>query len=159
MTTLLRHSQAKNVLELGGFTGYSASWLMGGGRHVTVIEKDREHVTRIAALNLQDVRVIHSTALDYLTTCTQKYDLVFLDANKSGYRDCLDIILTNEILTPHGLLVADNVLFRGDVTTPSTKTAHHMHDFNVHTSQDKRIHAVILPVFDGLALIQYSSNV
>ncbi|KAJ1727089.1 hypothetical protein LPJ61_004768 [Coemansia biformis] len=106
-----------------------------------------------------------------------KLDLVFIDANKSAYQRHYDLILDRDILHDHGQIIVDNVLFHGKVHTqdqPSGPTAAldsparpasaagtrqsriaaKLYEFNQHVASDPRTSQVILPVFDGLMLIQ-----
>jgi caffeoyl-CoA O-methyltransferase len=86
----------------------------------------------------------------------QQFDLVFIDADKTGYRDYYEAAL--ELLAPHGLIVVDNTLWSGRVLAerdpePSESTLA-LREFNDHVAGDSRVIATILTVRDGVTLIR-----
>lgn len=101
------------------------------------------------------------------------YDIVFLDADKTGYSTYLSIILArsqpgdkSRLLRPGGLIVADNVLRRGHVADPA-RTDREFEDqnvwnlhldavrkFNDQVASEKRLEAFMVPLWDGLSLIR-----
>jgi predicted O-methyltransferase YrrM len=117
---LVRVIQGRNVLELGAAGGYSAIFLgeacrENGGRLVT-LEWDPRMAAR-AKVNLQqaglsllvDVRV--GSALELMESMEGPYDLVFMDLDKEYYLPALSSC--QRLLRPGGLLIVDNVGFRG----------------------------------------------
>ena len=81
-------------------------------------------------------------------------DLAFIDADKTAYRDYYDELLPR--LTERGVIVVDNVLWSGRVADPSdneTDTTA-LRAFNDHVAADPRSASVMLPIADGLTLIQ-----
>ncbi|RKP08578.1 O-methyltransferase, partial [Thamnocephalis sphaerospora] len=183
---LARTMGVRRILELGCFTGQSALWLAEGallganranaGASVQVVtcELDPQAAAMarawIARAGLADqVQVWEGPAQ---TTCVQNagpFDLIFIDANKGGYIQYLDTILSRNLLTEHGLIVADNGRPKGsappDVSSgidslvtnakPGVRrAATAMHAFNRYSAADTRIEVILLPLFDGLSLIQ-----
>ncbi|KAJ9076986.1 hypothetical protein DSO57_1021170 [Entomophthora muscae] len=91
------------------------------------------------------------------------FDFIFLDCNKSAYKELYDTIISNKLLSKRGMLVVDNVLFHGQVaalnsssnpTESKSNIAKRLHAFNLHVAQDPRSSAILLPIFDGLMIIQ-----
>ncbi len=80
--------------------------------------------------------------------------MIFLDADKVNYINYYELSLP--ALRPNGLLVADNVLFHGNVLQqPITeKNAIAIHAFNEHVAKDSRVEQVLLTIRDGLTLIR-----
>ena len=80
--------------------------------------------------------------------------MVFIDADKIGYIDYYE--LTLPLVKPNGLIIADNVLFHGDVLEQNItgKNAIAIDRFNKHISSDKRVQQVLLTVRDGISLIR-----
>jgi predicted O-methyltransferase YrrM len=80
--------------------------------------------------------------------------MVFLDANKTGYIEYYEMVLPK--LAPGGIIIADNVLFHGEVleNTISGKNAIAIHAFNEHVKNDARTSQVLLTIRDGMLLIQ-----
>ncbi|KAI7884773.1 S-adenosyl-L-methionine-dependent methyltransferase [Lichtheimia hyalospora FSU 10163] len=174
---------ARRVLEIGTFTGYStlamASALPDNDTTATVISLDRnEQAQSIAKKYIQGAQLEKKVnfrlgnGLDLLQDLVQEepsrqFDLIFLDANKSGYIPYFDYIMDHNMLADRGIIIADNVLFFGQVhrvagydDTPldASKnilgTAKKAHKFNQHVLSDPRVQVVVLPIFDGVSIIR-----
>jgi caffeoyl-CoA O-methyltransferase len=112
---------ARNVLEIGTFSGYSAlamaEGLAPGGRIVTC-EIDPVHAAaarrNIAASPYADrIEVVEGPALQTIEGLGGPFDLVFIDADKEGYRDYLRVVLPR--LSERGIVAVDNTLWYGTV--------------------------------------------
>ncbi len=150
------------ALELGTFTGYSsiciARGLSEGGRLVTCdIDPEttalaRRYWERAGLAARIELRL--GPGLDTLRALPREpaIDLAFLDADKEGYVSYYEEILPR--LRPGGLIVADNVLWGGRVVDPrdDSSETRALRAFNAHVRTDRRVHAVLLPVADGLTL-------
>jgi caffeoyl-CoA O-methyltransferase len=153
---------AKRVLEFGTYSGYSAlsmaAALPADGEVVT-LEIDEEHAA-FARRHIEgaresgriDVRV--GPALESVEGLDGPFDLVFIDADKQGYRDYYEASLP--LLSERGLIVVDNVLWSGRVADPSNEeeTTRAVRDFNRHVHADERVVNVMLTVRDGVTLIR-----
>jgi predicted O-methyltransferase YrrM len=154
--------QPKYILEIGSFTGYSALCLLKG------IQKDgqlhtieiREEDANTAAANFmkfdanKQVTLHRGNALDIIKQLPFKWDLVFIDADKTGYINYYEMLVPN--LSDKGIIVADNVLFHGEVLEQniSGKNAKAIHAFNEHVNNDPRTEQVMLTIRDGITLIK-----
>jgi caffeoyl-CoA O-methyltransferase len=162
---LVRVSRARRVLDVGMFTGYSALAMaeaLPEDGVVVACELDAE-VARFAqdcfalspAGKRIDVRVGPAAAT--LAQLDGAFELVFVDADKAGYRAYLDTVLERDLLAPGGLIVVDNTLMQGQPwtgeTTPNGKA---IAAFNAAVAADPRVEQVLLPVRDGITLIQRS---
>ncbi len=150
------------ILEIGTFTGYSALCLAKGlqpGGILHTIEL-REEDANTALINFNrskypDAIILHrGNALDIIPTLDEDWDIVFIDADKVHYNEYYELTLPR--LKKNGLLIADNVLFHGDVLkeTISGKNAKAIHAFNQHVAADKRVEQVLLTVRDGISIIR-----
>ncbi|KAJ2337198.1 hypothetical protein GGI00_000389 [Coemansia sp. RSA 2681] len=173
MRHLVSTQRPKSVLELGSYIGYSTIWLAQGlqanpGATLCTCESDPA-IANVAEENIKlagladTVRVVNAPADLLLREWdpSHKIDLVFIDANKSAYKRYYTSILGRDLLSDHGQIIVDNVLFHGKVHTQTTKEsgdakgiALKMHRFNEFVASDPRTTQVLLPVFDGLLLIQ-----
>jgi len=92
--------------------------------------------------------------LDINTTLNHTWDLVFIDADKINYINYYRLVL--ERLSENGMIIADNVLFHGQILEePITgKNALAIHAFNQYVANDSRTEQVMLTVRDGLMLIK-----
>ena len=162
LETLVWVSGARRVLELGTYSGYSAlamaAALPDGGRIVTC-ELDperadfaRRHFDASPYGDRIEIRV--GPALETVRSLDGPFDLVFVDADKSGYPDYYDAALP--LLAPRGLLVVDNTLWSGRVVEPDgeDENARTLAALNDRIAADDRVVAVVLPVRDGVTLVR-----
>jgi caffeoyl-CoA O-methyltransferase len=89
-------------------------------------------------------------ALETLKTIEGPFDMVLIDADKGNYVNYWESCVPKT--RSGGLLVADNVLWSGDVLDPKDETDRAIVEFNRHVYNDKRVEAVMLPIRDGLTL-------
>jgi len=154
--------QPKYILEIGTFTGYSALCLTQGLQEdgeLHTIEL-REEDANTCAKNFSKSALhkkIHlhvGNAADIIPNLPFKWDIVFIDADKSGYTAYYEMLLPR--LNESGLIIADNVLFHGQVLEEkiSGKNALAIDAFNKHVAADERTEQVMLTVRDGLLLIK-----
>ncbi|MFJ2822693.1 O-methyltransferase [Streptomyces toxytricini] len=159
LTLLALLTGARRIVEVGTFTGYStlalAEGLAPGGRVLTCdISPEWTSIAREAWVEAGvadriDLRI--APALETLRGLPpdQEIDLVFLDADKAGYRAYWDELVPR--VRPGGLLLADNTLFGGDAARPDAGgNALAIREFNAHVRADRRVESVLLPVADGL---------
>jgi caffeoyl-CoA O-methyltransferase len=152
----------KYVLEIGTFMGYSALCLAkglqeGGELHTIEIRPDQaaaadEHFRKA---NMRDRIILHEgNALDIIPGLVKEWDLVFIDADKPGYTDYYQLLLPR--VRSGGLIIADNVLFHGEVLGEPIKgkNARAIHTFNEVVRNDESVDKVLLTVRDGLLLIR-----
>lgn len=162
LSFLVTMAQAKHVIEVGTFTGWStiamARALPPDG---TIITCDvNEETTAIARRYAQEAgvedRIDFRTgrALDTLQTLEGPFDLAFIDADKAGYVDYYEAILPK--LSVNGVIAADNTLFGSD---PEGEIASQMARFNEHVFLDERVEAILLPIREGLTLIRRPERV
>ena len=154
--------QPKYVLDIGTFTGYSALCLAAGlqkdGELHTIELREADAATaqtNFSKFNGHKKIHLHlGKALNIIPTLHYQWDLVFIDADKTGYIDYYEMVLP--MLSDNGLIIADNVLFHGQVLEPTlkTKNAKAIDAFNKHIAADKRVQQVLLTVRDGLLLIK-----
>jgi predicted O-methyltransferase YrrM len=159
MSSLLCPSR---ILEIGTFTGYSALCLaagLAGDGQLHTIELRKEDAATAAAYfqasSLKDkIRLHIGDAKAIINTLNEVWDLVFIDADKTGYIEYYELILP--MVRQNGLIIADNVLFHGQVleNTITTKNAKAIDNFNRHVSADTRVEQVLLTVRDGLLIIR-----
>jgi predicted O-methyltransferase YrrM len=167
MQFLLRTLNAKKVLELGTFTGYSAlAMALALPDNGALITCDiNTEWTDKAEPFWQDANQAHKItlklgkALDTLNHLIQNnhantFDFIFIDADKTNYLNYYECAL--QLLAPNGVIAIDNVLWRGDIinpddTRPQTKA---IQALNLHIKADHRVDSSLLPLADGLFLIR-----
>jgi predicted O-methyltransferase YrrM len=151
---------ARLVLEIGTYSGYStlamASALPEDGRLITCeLSEERSAFARSwFRRSPHGARIEQRVgpALDTIATLDGSFDLVFIDADKEGYRGYYDAVVPK--LSARGVIAADNTLRSGSVLDPDDDVARAMAAFNEHVQADSRTENVILTVRDGLTLIR-----
>lgn len=163
---LIRLKQPKHILEIGTAIGYSALRMVEAYPEATIItiEKDEQRYNQ-AITNINDVqkqaqiKVIYGDALEKieaLATANEKFDFIFIDAAKGQYKRFFE--LANPLLTKGGLILSDNVLFRGYVANPETtpkkykKMVEKLIDYNDFLTQHPDFMTTIVPIGDGVAI-------
>jgi caffeoyl-CoA O-methyltransferase len=151
----------KRILEIGSFTGYSAlclaKGLVAGGELHTIELREEDAAVARQNFNLSDANdkiILHTgNALQIIPGLEEEWDLVFIDADKTGYIDYYRLVLPR--LRKGGVILADNVFFHGEVLQPELKgkNAKAIQAFNEYIQQDDSVEQVLLTVRDGLMLI------
>ncbi len=159
ISTLLHPRQ---ILEIGTFMGYSALCLARGltpGGRLHTLEIREEDAAKARSFfeksPLKDKIILHvGEALKIIPALPGEWDLVFIDADKTNYVKYYELVLTR--LKPGGIILADNVLFHGEVLQqkPEGKNAKAIQAFNEYVAADGRVETVMLTVRDGLSLIR-----
>jgi caffeoyl-CoA O-methyltransferase len=159
---LVTVSGATQILEIGSFTGYSAlamaSALPADGALIA-LDRSEEWTTiamryweRAGLADRIDLRI--GDAAESLAAFPEEptFDLVFLDADKTGYPVYLELVVPR--MNPGGVLVADNTLRRGRVADPedTSESIEAVRRFNDRIAADDRLEAQLLPLFDGLTV-------
>jgi caffeoyl-CoA O-methyltransferase len=154
------------ILEIGTFTGYSAiclaKGLAPGGRLITIELNDeltqfaRSFIER-AGLSTA-IEQLTGNALEIIPRLEKVFDLVFIDADKREYINYFKSIIGK--VKPGGFIIADNVLWGGQVLDPATKDpqARGIIEFNEMISKETDIENIILPIRDGLTIIRKGSH-
>ena len=152
----------KKILEIGTYTGYSAICMAEG-----LIEKGIIHTIDIneELVSIQNKYFAKSKcnnsiiqhvgdARNIIKSINEKFDLVFLDADKENYIEYYELVI--EKVKKGGLIIADNVLWTGKVVEPENdddELTQYLIDFNKMINEDDRVENIILPLRDGLNVI------
>ena len=153
--------QPKNTLEIGTYTGYSALCIAEGlpyGASLDTIDKNEELVDfqnkyfEISGYRSKITQHI-GNALDIIPTLNKKFDLVFIDADKSNYSNYFHLIIDK--MNKGGVILSDNVLWSGKVVEkldPKDQDTKALLEYNRLLNTDNRIETVLLPIRDGLTI-------
>jgi len=154
--------QPKRILEIGTFTGYSALCLVKGIQpdgmlHTIELREDDADLARkyFDQSNYKDKILLHiGNAIDIIPKLNETWDIVFIDADKTGYMNYYELVLP--FVKQNGVIIADNVLFHGQVLAQNIngKSAQAIHAFNEYVKNDNRVEQVLLTVRDGLLIIR-----
>lgn len=160
---ILEHKKPDRILEIGTAVGYSAirfSKYLSDNGYIDTIERDEERISEakqnIKDLNLEEkIHIYEGDALEVLPTLTGPYDVVFIDAAKGKYPNFLSEAL--RMLASHGIIVADNVLYKGYVMSDYNKhkqrtAVRGLREFLKELTENENLTTEILEVGDGLAI-------
>ena len=155
---IVRMIAARRVLEIGTFTGYSAlamaEGLPDGGEIVTcdIDPKATAIATKYWNRSPHGKKIVLrlGPALDTIAGLTGAIDLVFIDADKTNYIHYWDACLPK--VRAGGVILADNVLWSGEVLAPKEADALALAAFNEHIARDPRVDHVMLPIRDGITI-------
>jgi caffeoyl-CoA O-methyltransferase len=152
----------QKILEVGTFTGFSALCLLKGlkpgGKLHTIELREEDAATAkkyFTKANVNNKIQLHlGDARQVIPTLNEQWDLVFIDADKVGYIEYYELTLPN--VKPGGFILADNVLFHGEVLQRELKgkNAKAIQAFNEHVAKDNRVENTMLTVRDGILLIK-----
>ena len=140
--------QAKRVLELGTYSGYSSLSMAAGlpeGGHIDTCEADEQH----------DRITVHlGPALETIQQVEGEFDFVFIDADKENYGNYYEALLPR--LAPRGLMAIDNTLWSGRVLDDEddSEGTRAIRELNDRLAADDRVVAVQLTVRDGVTLVR-----
>ncbi|AUC17122.1 methyltransferase [Tenacibaculum sp. SZ-18] len=151
----------KTILEIGTYTGYSALCLAEGLQEngiLHTIDKNEEleelqykYFQKSSFVN--QIKQYVGNAIEIIPSIEEKFDLVFIDADKSNYPNYFELIIGK--MNKGGIILSDNVLWSGKVVEPleerdfDTKV---LLEYNRLLNEDDRIETVLLPIRDGLTV-------
>lgn len=156
--------QPKRILEAGTAIGYSAMIMAGamgeqGILDTIEIDEDmadqaRKNINRMGMEHR--IRILGGDALEVMQCLTSPYDMIFLDAAKGQYTEYLPEAM--RLLKNGGVLISDNVLYKGLVTINGPVAHKHrtitmkLRDYLFEICHDDRLQTAIIPIGDGMAV-------
>jgi len=161
LSMLMKMIRPTNILEIGTYTGYSALCMAEGlsdsGKLITIdINAELEDLVR-NYFNQSEysskLNYIIGDAKNIIPTLNEKFDVVFIDADKENYALYYDLIFDK--LNIGGYMIADNVLWSGKVVAENIKIdkdTKALLDFNDKVQADSRVENVLFPIRDGLLI-------
>lgn len=164
LAILARSSGAERILEIGTAIGYGTLCLARAAPEARVVSIDRDPERLATARRvlekagvLDRVDLLEGEALEILPGLAGVFDLLYLDGDKQSYRRCLDLGLQK--LSVGGLVVADNLLWKGHVADPPVDessddeaTAEALATFNAYLMIHPQLESLVLPLGDGLGV-------
>ncbi len=176
----IRENDVKNVLEIGTAVGYSSIEFLNhlsNSSMITTIEREKEMFNEATQnflkfgkevdgsdknmkcfeIDNKFVNLINGDAVEILPKLNSKFDMIFIDANKSKYPFYLEQGL--RLLNKNGTIFADNVLFKGMVLSDYNEHKHrtnvrNLRDF-LNKIKDEKLDSKVLEIGDGLAIIKF----
>ena len=159
---LVRLIGAKDAIEVGTFTGYSAICIARGladGGRLTCLELDADHAAtarrNLDAAGVGDrVEILVGPAGESLEAmaASPAYDFAFIDADKSGYPEYYELVLPR--MRHGGLILLDNMLQGGRVVERESDNAKVIDTLNRHIHADERVDMAMTISADGLTFVR-----
>ncbi|MDA3883185.1 MAG: O-methyltransferase [Bacteroidales bacterium] len=168
LKTFMRMIRPRHVLEIGTYLGYSALCIAEGipeNATIDTIEINDELEHKIQhffskSAHAHKIQLHIGNAIDIITNIPYDFDLVFIDGNKRHYIDYYNCVFDK--IPCGGFIIADNTLWDGHVIEEESITTNAQTkgivDFNEYISHDPRVEKVILPIRDGLSIIEKIKN-
>ncbi len=162
LQTIVKISNIKKILEIGSFTGFSAlsmaqalpsdGILISLDKDLAFSNKAKSFYEKANEKKIKQIVKPATESLKELMNSNQKFDLIFIDADKENYINYYDISI--DMVITGGLIIIDNVLWHGEVSDKSKndKFTKIIRTFNDHLRKDDRITKNIIPIGDGLTI-------
>lgn len=165
LTLIVSLQKPKKILELGTAIGYSSIImnLAYSDAEIITLEKNLKMV-EIAKKNIMDfdfshsIDVVQCDAYEYLLDCEEKFDMIFIDAAKGQYLKYFKESMN--LINDKGIIVCDNVLFKGMVCDEEALTKRHrkitivkrLNEFLEYISNLEEYRTSIIPIDDGMSI-------
>lgn len=160
---LVKMSGSKRILEIGALGGYSTTWLaraLPEEGSLLSLELKEEHI-RLAEQTVEDCNLSSKVKfrsgdaaenLVHLRGCGEKFDFVFIDADKPNYLKYLQMTL--ELANPGALLVTDNLLLNGRIFNEEDQnpSAVSVRMVNKWLAEEPRVESLLIPIGDGVGI-------
>ena len=161
LSMISKLTQPKTILEIGTYTGYSALCLAEGlssnGKIITIDKNEELEILQNKFFEKsgfrKQIEQKVGNALEIIPQINEKFDLVFIDADKSNYVNYFHLIIDK--MNSGGVILSDNVLWSGKVVEElnskdiDTKI---LLEYNKLMNSNDRIETVLLPIRDGLTI-------
>ena len=161
---LLKYKAPKNIIELCTAIGYSSlffsDYIKKDG-HIVTFEREKEYfdiaTSNIAKAGKEDtIKIIFGDAYENVKSLSGKYDMIFMDANKSMYRYYFDTLFP--LLEEGGIIVCDNILYKGMISNDDLAPRKqntiitNIRDFLSYISHHDKLETSIIPIGDGVSV-------
>lgn len=157
---LVKMIKARNILEIGTLAGYSSIWLaraLPENGKLTTLEVSREHADE-AMKNFRNaglgnkIELLFGNAANSLEKLRgEKFDFVFIDADKTGYPDYFDKVM--QMVNQGAIIAADNTLRKGQVIIDNMdEGTEAIKVYNKKVAADPRVESLLVPISDGLTV-------
>lgn len=158
---LINMIKPSRVLEIGAFTGYSTIAMAQASLPnciIDTVEFNEELITTLRQSVIEagyenKILIHHTSGISFLNGVNNKYDFIFIDANKEMNKEYVDLSVS--ILQTNGIIAVDNTLWSGKVlSSVRDKQTENIHQFNRYLKERRDLEVILLPIRDGLTLIR-----
>ena len=166
---LYEHNKIGSILEIGTAVGYSAvcfTKILSKNGYIDTIERDNQRIEEakenLKAAEVENkIHILEGDAIEILPSIQNKYDMIFIDAAKGKYPFFLKEAL--RLLNTDGIILADNVLYKGYVMSNYNKhkqrtAVRNLREYIKETTQNPNLETNILEIGDGLAVTRIKNK-
>ncbi|EDZ90469.1 O-methyltransferase [Francisella tularensis] len=150
-------TRARVCVDVGTFTAMSAIAMAEAAPDTKVYTIDRanqvgEQLAKEFIAKYPNIEYCQGNAMDILPTLPNQIDIAFIDADKKQTQEYFDILITK--LADTGVIIVDDILWRGEVLDPRDKRAKALDDFNKYVNQRNDLETLVLPIRHGINIIR-----
>lgn len=150
-------TRAKVCVDVGTFTAMSAIAIAEVSPDIKVYTIDRpnqsgEQLAKQFIAKYSNIEYCQGSAIDILPTLPNQIDIAFIDADKKQTQEYFDILVTK--LADTGVIIVDDILWRGEVLDPQDKRAKALDNFNKYVNQRDDLETLVLPIRHGINIIR-----
>ncbi len=149
--------QAKICVDVGTYTGHSAVAMAEIATNAKIYTMDRFkqvgwEVAKEYIKKYPNIEYVEGDAIDMLGDLPYNIDIAFIDADKKQTQHYFDILIDK--LADNGIIIVDDVLWRGEVIDPQNRRAKVLDDFNKYVNSRKDVSNLVLPIRHGVNIIR-----
>ena len=150
-------TKAKVCVDVGTFTAMSAIAMAEVSPDIKVYTIDRpnqsgEQLAKQFIAKYSNIKYCQGDAIDILPTLPNQIDIAFIDADKKQTQEYFGILVTK--LADTGVIIVDDILWRGEVLDPQDKRAKALDNFNKYVNQRDDLETLVLPIRHGINIIR-----
>ncbi|ORM38701.1 methyltransferase [Francisella endosymbiont of Ornithodoros moubata] len=150
-------TRAKVCVDVGTFTAMSAIAMAEASLDTKVYTIDRpnqagEQLVKEFIAKYPNIEYCQGNAIDILPTLPNQIDIAFIDADKKQTQEYFDILVAK--LADTGVIIVDDILWRGEVLDPQDKRSKALDNFNKYVNQHDDLETLVLPIRHGINIIR-----
>ena len=150
-------TRAKVCVDVGTFTAMSAIAMAEASLDTKVYTIDRpnqagEQLAKEFIAKYLNIEYCQGNAIDILPTLPNQIDIAFIDADKKQTQEYFDILVAK--LADTGVIIVDDILWRGEVLDPQDKRSKALDNFNKYVNQRDDLETLVLPIRHGINIIR-----
>ncbi|ASG68257.1 O-methyltransferase [Francisella halioticida] len=150
-------SKAKICVDVGTFTGMSAIAMaeVSPGIKIYTIDRPNQSGERLAKeliVKYPNINYLEGDAINILPELPNNIDIAFIDADKKQTQKYFDILINK--MSNNGIIIVDDILWRGEVLDPQDKRAKALDEFNKYVNQREDLETLVLPIRHGINIIR-----
>ena len=151
-------TNAKICVDIGTYTGFSAmamADICSKNSIIYTIDKPNQTGFETAKKHLskyENIKMINNEAINEIPNLPNNIDIAFIDADKMQTQKYFDMLINK--VSKNGIIVVDDVLWRGEVLNPTDKRAKALDNFNKNIATRNDVDNILLPIRHGINIVR-----